>query len=104
IFIHGYNVTFRDAARRTAQIAYDLKFSGAPVMFSWPAQGDVEDYTIDENSAAWAESQVTQFLEATALASGARRMHIIAHSMGNRIVTKALERMVIQPSFGAVPE
>lgn len=26
IFLHGYNVTFEDAARRTAQITYDLKF------------------------------------------------------------------------------
>ncbi|MCC7419886.1 MAG: alpha/beta fold hydrolase [Planctomycetaceae bacterium] len=104
IFVHGYNVTFEDAARRTAQIAYDLKFRGAPILFSWPAQGDLVDYTIDENTAAWAESQATEFLEAVALSCGAKRIHLIAHSMGNRIVARALERMVRQPSFGAVPE
>jgi len=31
IFIHGYNVTFEDAAKRTAQMSYDLGFDGAPV-------------------------------------------------------------------------
>ena len=31
LFVHGYNVTFEDAARRTAQMAYDLAFEGAPV-------------------------------------------------------------------------
>src|SRR2546427_2842571 len=39
IFIHGFNVTFEDACRRTAQLAYDLKFSGAPLMWSWPSDG-----------------------------------------------------------------
>jgi esterase/lipase superfamily enzyme len=104
IFVHGYNVTFKDAARRTAQIAYDLKFHGAPIFFSWPAKGDFEDYTVDEGNAEWAEGHVTEFIEAVALASGAKRMHLIAHSMGNRVVTKALERMARKPSFGAVPE
>ncbi len=33
VFVHGYNVGFEDAARRTAQIAYDLKFDGAPSLF-----------------------------------------------------------------------
>jgi hypothetical protein len=32
VFVHGYNVTFEDAARRTAQITYDLGFDGAPTL------------------------------------------------------------------------
>ena len=48
IFVHGYNVTFEDAARRTAQMSYDLKFDGAPVFFSWPSQGTYLGYTVDE--------------------------------------------------------
>lgn len=31
LFVHGYNVTFTDAAMRTAQITFDLRFSGEPV-------------------------------------------------------------------------
>jgi len=34
VFIHGFNVTFEQAAQRTAQMAYDLNFTGAAVMFS----------------------------------------------------------------------
>ena len=26
VFVHGYNVGFEDAARRAAQLAYDLNF------------------------------------------------------------------------------
>ncbi len=104
VFIHGYNVTFKDAARRTAQIAHDLKFRGAPIMFSWPAQGDLKDYTVDETTAKWAEPHVTEFIEAVALACGAKRIHLIAHSMGNFVLTQALDRMIRQPSFGTIPE
>lgn len=39
VFIHGYNVTFESAARRTAQLAFDLGFDGAPIFYSWPSQG-----------------------------------------------------------------
>ena len=44
IFVHGYNVTFADAARRTAQMAYDLGFDGAPVFYSWPSQASYASY------------------------------------------------------------
>jgi len=43
IFVHGYNVTFEDAARRTGQMAYDLGFDGAPVFYSWPSQGSLHN-------------------------------------------------------------
>jgi esterase/lipase superfamily enzyme len=33
VFVHGYNVSFEDAARRTGQLAYDLQFDGAPILY-----------------------------------------------------------------------
>jgi tetratricopeptide (TPR) repeat protein len=36
IFVHGYNMSFDNAARRAAQIAYDINFDGATFLFSWP--------------------------------------------------------------------
>ena len=33
VFIHGFNVAFEDAVMRTAQIAYDLGFDGAPILY-----------------------------------------------------------------------
>src|SRR5258706_12014409 len=34
IFVHGFNNTFEDAARRAAQMAYDLDFDGTPILYS----------------------------------------------------------------------
>ena len=90
VFVHGYNVTFEDAARRTAQLAYDLKFDGAPIFFSWPSQGGLLQYAVDETNVAWAVPHLKEFLLSVARQSGAQSVHLIAHSMGNRALTSAL--------------
>ena len=53
IFIHGYSVTFEEAARRLGQITYDLGFAGAPILYSWPSQGTIFGYTADEATIEW---------------------------------------------------
>jgi esterase/lipase superfamily enzyme len=94
LFIHGYNVTFEDAARRTAQISYDLGFDGAPVFYSWPSQGSVPAYTIDEQNIEWAQSNIRLFLDDFFTRSKAKQIYLIAHSMGNRGLTKALAEIL----------
>lgn len=103
IFVHGFNVTFKDAARRTAQIAHDLNFQGAPIMYSWPSKGRYTDYTTDRTTAEWSESHVAHFVEAVAHESGATKIHLIAHSMGNRLLTRAVRQMVNDPFSGQLP-
>jgi esterase/lipase superfamily enzyme len=90
VFIHGYSVTFEDAARRTAQLAYDLKFSGPPIFYSWPSQGAKAKYTVDETNIEWTIPHLQGFLARIASESGATTLHLIAHSMGNRALTRAL--------------
>lgn len=51
IFVHGFNNSFEDAARRTAQIAFDVKFDGVPLFYSWPSKGKALDYVYDTNNA-----------------------------------------------------
>jgi esterase/lipase superfamily enzyme len=91
VFVHGYDTTFEDAARRTAQIAYDLGFDGAPICYSWPSCGDLADYPKDETNAQWTVPHLKRFLQQVAENSGATTIHIIAHSMGNRAVSHALQ-------------
>lgn len=90
LFVHGYNVTFEHAARRTAQMAYDLKFDGAPVFYSWPSQGSPSAYTIDENNAEWTELHLQKFLTDFIGRSTAEKIYLVAHSMGSRSLTKAI--------------
>jgi esterase/lipase superfamily enzyme len=74
-------------------MAYDLKFQGAPILYSWPSQGELAKYTFDENNVEWSWRHLYDFLQALSQQSGATTIHLIAHSMGNRALTNALQRM-----------
>lgn len=89
IFVHGYNVTFEDAAKRTAQMSYDLGFSGAPVFYSWPSHGSMPKYPFDEENIQWAQTNIELFLTDFAQKSQSKNIYLIAHSMGNRALTRA---------------
>lgn len=100
LFVHGYNVTFEDAARRTAQIAYDLAFDGAPVFYSWPSQGSEPAYIVDEQNIEWAQANLQKFLTDFFENSHAEHVYLIAHSMGNRALTRALAAVLAErPEF-----
>jgi esterase/lipase superfamily enzyme len=108
VFIHGYKTTFKDAARRTGQLAYDLNFHGAAIFYSWPSKGDLDGYPADEGTIIWTTRHLTAFLQQVALQSKAKTVHLIAHSMGNRALTQALADLAMplggtaQPHFREV--
>ena len=90
VFVHGYNVDFRDAARRTGQLAYDLSFKGPAISYSWPSEGRVLRYDVDENNSEWTQPHLAGFLKMLANEIKPRIIHLIAHSMGNRALVGAL--------------
>lgn len=92
-FLHGFNVTFEDAAIRAAQIGCDLKVTGATAFFSWPSRGSVTAYPADEATIEASERAITDFLVDFATNCGAEKVHVIAHSMGNRGLLRALQRI-----------
>jgi esterase/lipase superfamily enzyme len=93
IFVHGYNVSFENAAMRAAQIGFDLSVKGAMAFFSWPSQGALKGYSADEATIEASEPFIAEFIEDFVARSGAEKVHIIAHSMGNRGVLRAIDRI-----------
>jgi len=93
VFVHGYNVGFDAALQRAAQVAYDLQFSGLPALFSWPSEGSMPKYTVDWNNIDWSRSRFKQFLKVLREKLGAETVHIIAHSMGSRLVAETIAAM-----------
>jgi esterase/lipase superfamily enzyme len=90
VFVHGYNVDFDSALRRTAQVAYDLHFDGLAMLFSWPSRGTATGYFADETSVRWAQEHFREFLTLIANRLGLSTVHVLAHSMGNRVVSEVL--------------
>jgi len=96
IFVHGYNISFEDAALRAAQIGFDLSVKGAMAFFSWPSRGVPRRYAADAATIEASEGMIADFMTAFAERSGAKAVHIIAHSMGNRGVLRAVNRIAAQ--------
>ncbi|WP_229502939.1 alpha/beta hydrolase [Pseudoduganella guangdongensis] len=94
LFIHGYRTTFEDAARRTGQLAYDLGFPGAPVFFSWPSQGKLSGYIVDEANVEWAQADLAAFLADFLQQSDAEHVYLLAHSMGSRAMARATASVI----------
>jgi len=103
VFIHGFNVSFPEAAWRTGQIAYDLNFDGAPILYSWPSQGGTLKYTVDETNVRWTEGHLERFLGEIVEKSGTERLYLIAHSMGNRALTEVLKDLAVSIREGKMP-
>lgn len=105
VFLHGFNVSFENAALRAAQIGYDLKIDGITTFFSWASRGDVKQYSVDEATITASELYLEIFLTRLSREIDAKRIDIIAHSMGNRALLRVAERMArkgVETKFGHI--
>ena len=93
VFVHGFNVSFEDASRRTAQMKYDLGFEGPAVFFSWPSRGQVSAYKDDLETIGTSVDNIRDFLSEVSRETGASTIYLVAHSMGNVGMLGALARM-----------
>jgi esterase/lipase superfamily enzyme len=89
LFVHGYNVSFESAALRAAQIGTDLGIA-ALAFFSWPSQGTVDGYVADSAAIEANELAIASYMAEFVANCGATTVHVIAHSMGNRGVLRAV--------------
>lgn len=94
LFIHGYNVTFHDGALRAAQLAFDLEFPGEAMYYSWPSKASLYGYLSDSNGVLASRPAMETFFEMATRGEG--KLHVIAHSMGNRYAIEALETFFLR--------
>ncbi len=93
VFVHGFNTTFEESSLRVAQLAYDLRFKGPALLFAWPSQGELLDYLKDGRNADISARPLRDFLSGLTELGQVRRIYVIAHSMGNRVLVSALTKM-----------
>jgi esterase/lipase superfamily enzyme len=90
VFVHGYNSSFEDAAVRAAQLVADMGFDGTAVLFSWPSQGALSGYVRDQQTARNAGWHLLRLLRDQLPRASPDRIHVIAHSMGSEVLSKAM--------------
>lgn len=111
ILIHGYNVSWKEATRRYAQVHRDLYASagglGECVLFTWPSDGKVTNYLPDRRDARASAADLADLLDgfyewltrkqAEAADDDAdackAKVSVIAHSMGNYVLQKAAQQV-----------
>jgi esterase/lipase superfamily enzyme len=98
VFVHGFNVSFEEAAVRAAQIAADLSFDGTVVLFTWPSAASVTSYLRDLQAARNAGFHLIRLLRGPVPAAIPDRVHLLAHSMGSEVVAKAVSLLTAADS------
>ncbi|MGY6661506.1 MAG: alpha/beta hydrolase [Glycocaulis sp.] len=94
VFIHGFNSDFRGAAERAAQLAVDLEIDGVPALYSWPSRASLLGYFADGREVNDANIRdLVDYLYLLMNGANADRIHIVAHSMGNRFLARALDQL-----------
>jgi esterase/lipase superfamily enzyme len=118
LFIHGYNVSFKEAMKSAAKLAQN--FSGVNggkgvnvACFSWPSDGSMRPwvaYSSDRRDAAASGPafargllKVSDFLrKLTSEQACDQKIHLVAHSMGNYVLRHAVQEIRRQ-SPGGMP-
>ena len=109
VYIHGYNVTFKQALTAAARLASNLRShdngNGVNmVLFSWPSDGSAMPYLAyasDRHDAApsgpafaRAFIKLADFLRGSTPEEECRqRLHLLAHSMGNYVLRHAIQEI-----------
>jgi esterase/lipase superfamily enzyme len=91
LYVHGYREKLQTTARDAVQIGAMSNFDGPIIHYSWPSQGNLLSYAVDETNMYWDERNFRNFLTKLARAEWVKEIVIVSHSLGARLVTPAVE-------------
>lgn len=97
VFVHGYNTRFPGNVAGGARLAYDIGGGMVPLVYSWPTRGTYWGYPDDENNVEIAAPHLAQLLQTLLKELPDTRIHVVAHSMGARVVMHALRSLKQSP-------
>jgi predicted alpha/beta hydrolase family esterase len=93
LYVHGYRETFVSTSNDAAQIARLTGFDGPVIQYSWPSQGKLLSYAVDETNMYWDERNFRRFLSKLAAQSWVKEIVVVSHSLGARLVLPAIEHV-----------
>jgi esterase/lipase superfamily enzyme len=95
VYVHGFNTSYDEARYRLAQLVADAKFTGVPVLFTWPSRQKLLAYGSDKESATASRDALEDLLADIAATPGVGRVNVLAHSMGTWLAMEALRQRAI---------
>jgi predicted alpha/beta hydrolase family esterase len=90
LYVHGFRETFRTSSIDVAQIANLTEFPGPVIQYSWPSQGELLSYVVDETNMSWDERNFRMFLQTLAEKPWVKDIVLVSHSLGARLIIPAI--------------
>ena len=91
LYVHGFRESYLTNTESTVQIAKLTGFDGPIIQYSWPSQGALTKYAVDETNMYWDERNFRSFLTQLARDPSVKEIVLVSHSLGARLVIPALE-------------
>ncbi len=93
LYTHGYFIDFERGCKRASIFQASQGLAGRFLLFSWPSDGAILNYTRDESDLYWSVAPLAQTLTDMVGRFGAGGFDVTAHSLGTRGVFLALVQM-----------
>jgi esterase/lipase superfamily enzyme len=91
LYVHGFRESYLTNTESTVQIAKLTGFDGPVIQYSWPSQGALTKYAVDETNMYWDERNFRSFLTQLARDPSVKEIVLVSHSLGARLVIPAVE-------------
>ncbi len=91
LYVHGFREDIDSSSKDAVQIGAMTGFEGPVIQYSWPSQGKLLSYAVDETNMYWDERNFRRFLQKLATQDWVKEIIIVSHSMGARLVIPAVE-------------
>lgn len=97
LYVHGFNNTFEDGAFNLFELWSASRWSGVPILFSWPTGGhETFGYFSDTEDGDFSVFHLKETLRLIAATNAVDEVVLITHSHGASIVTSALRELLIE--------
>lgn len=90
LYTHGYYISFDRGCKRASLFQANLGLDRRMLLFSWPSDGALLNYTRDEADLYWSVQPMKETLLALADRFGPGGFDVAAHSLGTRGIFLAL--------------
>lgn len=96
VFIHGFNVSYRDSIQAAARLAWGLRIDVLPIAVTWPSQAKVLSYWQDEQSIEPSKERLRPVLKQILTDANVDEVILVAHSLGTRLTTRLLSDLNLE--------
>lgn len=99
IWVHGFNTSFNLSTAFIGQIATDLNLDATFLMYDWDSKATVFNYQQDFQQLTVSADHFVTFLNQISNQVKPKKMIIIAHSLGTRLVSLVFQKLYQDPKW-----